>query len=400
MLKAILDQHSIQANDLARAIKQTGGRREGQPFGPAAISRLINHGEYPKATPQEEVQEQIEAYLKGRGVPLAELEGLWPAAATAGQGGQNNASTKERTSMIPDAQALSREAKKAYRLAFNPFEGFPANEETLLTDPMTEALEAFYEASQLRVLRAVVGESGSGKTTLKRLFRQRQGQHINLVEVLVTAMADTTRHGGKILPSTQIHTAIIRKLAGDDTRIPGDGQKRQALLMKCLLDTGNKGCLVFIDEAHDLPWATLSHLKRLHELAEGQLGIVLLGQLPLKHKLTPRLAPDIKEAGQRFPISLLPPLEPDEIADYLAARLGRCGVALDAVFEPDAPSALHEHLQRREQVDRRTERTVSESYPLAVGNLATLAINLCARATGGAERIGAAWVAAAAREVA
>lgn len=399
-LRDLLTRNNIPIADLARAVIQTHGRYRGQPFGRPALSALINHGAYPKTTPKEEVQAQIEKYLEGRGIPLAELTGLWTVAATAAQS-EDNAPDEERKTMLPDAQTLSPQAKKAFKLRFNPFEGLPLEDDDYyITDAMAGAQEAFYEASYLRVLRAVIGESGSGKTTLKRRFRLKEAQAVNIVEVLVTAMSDTEKRGGRIMPSTQIHTAIIRQLAGEDARIPGEGQARQSLLKRLLQSSadGGKGTLLVIDEAHDLASATLAHLKRLHELADGSLGIVLLGQPALKAKLTPRLSPEIKEAGQRFPTEFLPALEPEEIAGYLAARLARCKADLDAVFGPDAPQALHDHLQRREQEGRKAERVVSEAYPLAIGNLAVRAINLCARATGGAEKVGGAWIAAAARE--
>lgn len=398
MIREVLARHNIPVNELARAIKQTGGRRQGAPFGPAAISRIINHGEFPKATPEQEVKEQISTYLAGRGVPQAELEGLWTVAATTAQG-ESNAPDEERETMLPDAQALTRQAKKAFKLEFNPFEGLPLEDtDYYMTDAMWGAYEAFQEAAKLRVLRAIVGESGSGKTTLKRRFRIHESAHHNIVEVLVTSMSDNDKRGGRILPSTQIHTAIIRQLQGDDVRIPRDDEARQRLLRKVLGETGQKGCVVVIDESHDLPWATLSHLKRLHELADGTLGIVLLGQPPLKTKLTPKLAPAIKEAGQRFPTEFLPALEPDEIAGYLDIRLRRCGADFHSVFEADAPQALYENLRRHVQEGRKAATTISESYPLAVGNLAVMAMNLCAHKTGGAERVSGAWIALAAGE--
>lgn len=401
MLKAILSQHAIPVKDLAGAITQKGGRHEGRPFGPAAISRLINHGEFPRATPKEEVQTQITTYLQGRGVPLAELEGLWTAGATAIHS-ENNAPDAERKTMLPDAQVLTLQAKKAFGLRLNPFEGLPQTEaDYYLTDAMTGALEAFYEAAHLRVLRAVVGESGSGKTALKRLFRLREGRAVNLIEVLVTCMSDNERRGGRIMPSTQIHTAIIRQLAGEDAKIPADADARQRLSRRLLQIEAErkKPTLLIIDEGHDLPHATLSHCKRFHELAEGALGIMLLGQPGLKAKLTPRLSPEIKEAGQRFPTETLSPMEPDDITGYLASQLQRVGVKFETVFERDASAALAEGLARQVQDKRGPAIQVSEAYPLAINNLAVLAMNLCARSTGGAEKVSGAWVAAAVRGV-
>jgi type II secretory pathway predicted ATPase ExeA len=404
MLKDILTQHNIGAGELGRAIVQQGGRRAGMPLSAAAISRLINHNEFPAATPRTEVIRQANDFLTGRGVPADVLEKAWTTgeAVVHLSAAEAASSPPEDKTMLPDAQVLSREAKAAFRLRFNPFEGLPqADDDYFLTEAMRSALEAFHEAGQLRVLRAVIGESGSGKTSLKRLFRKRMAESLNIIEVLVTCMSDNESRGGRIMPSTQIHSAIIRHFGGDDARIPSDADARQRLSRRLLQSAadGGKGSALIVDEAHDLGASTLAHLKRFHELADGALGIVLLGQPALKAKLTPRLSPDIKEAGQRFPTEFLPPLETDEIAGYLDARLQRAGQSWTAVFGDDAPAAIAEHLTRRVQEGRGAAVVLSESYPLAINNLVVRALNLCARSTGGAETVSAGWIAAAAKEV-
>ena len=395
----------LRASDLARAVLQEG-RQAGKPLSGAATSRLIHRDEWPKETSRQTIQRQIKAFLTGSGIPEAEIEELWKAGATAIQSDTNRPGdagtpTEEKgKTMLPQAQILTRAARAKFGLPFNPFEGLPLTEgEYFLTEAMHGAMEAFGEAAQLRVLRAVVGESGSGKTSLKRLFRLKWGKSLNLIEVLVTTMSDNDKRGGRIMPSSQIHTAIIRHFEGDDARIPNSDdarQRRSRRLLQAAAESG-KGSLLVIDEAHDLGAHTFSHLKRFHELADGALGILLIGQPALAAKLSPRLAPEIKEAGQRFPVEWLPPLDAEEVKAYLGKRLAKAGAEYGAVFEPDAAAAIVQMLTRLEESGRGAAREVSEAFPLAVGNLAVAAVNRCAHL--GFERVTAAMVASAAREV-
>lgn len=401
-LKNVLTKHRISANTLRQHILQSG-RQAGKPLSAAAMSRLLNAGEFPAETPQEAIAKQIGEFFDARQIAV-DIKALWPTAPTANQSLDVNpapdaGSTTEVKTMLPTAHIVTQPARKKFGIQFNPFEGFPQIEaDYYLTDSMYVALEAFQEAAHLGVVRAIVGESGSGKTTLKKLFKLRSADSLNIVDVLVTTMSDNDKRGGRVMPSNQIHMALIRQLAGDDAKIPADAdarQKKSRRLLQASAEAGRRTLLI-IDEGHDLPSATLAHLKRFSEFAEGALGIVVIGQYGLQRKLTPRLNPDIKEVGQRFPVELLPPLEPDEIKDYLDKRLHRAGASFAKVFEADAPAALHHNLRRAVQ-DKRATVWISEAYPLAIGNLAAAAINRCAQL--GFERVSADLINATAREI-
>jgi type II secretory pathway predicted ATPase ExeA len=381
-LAALIQQHGIKAADLRRATAQAG-RRSGQPLSAAAMSDLINHGRWPKETPEEALKQQIENYLTGAGISPAQLTGLWTEAATPAHSetkrpGKDGAKHKQAEIMIPPAEILTQDARKAFKLKFNPFEGLPKNPgDYYVTDNMRFAKEAINEAADLSVLRAIVGESGSGKTAIKRMFKWDMDSKTTLIEVLVTNMSDTDKRGGRVMPSAQIHTTIIRRLAGENARVKADSHDRQMqcrLLLQSESESGRKIVLI-IDEAHDLHGNVIAHLKRIHELSDESFGMVLIGQPRLAAKLTPRLSPEIKEAGQRIPIETLKPLDVDEIAGYLDKRLLRVGATFGAVFSDDAPAAFAEHLTRREQQGRGPAVAVLETYPLAVGNLAVWAIN-------------------------
>ena len=397
-LRTILDSHKITANELRETLIQ----RNGRPMSKAAMSRLINHGDFPADTAREKIETQIQQFFIDRDIPV-DFKGLLPGATDSSNNTpeQSGQSINQRiVTMLPQAQLINQPARRKFGLTLNPFEGFPQTEsDYFLTDAMYSALESFHEAAQLGVVRAVVGESGSGKTTLKKLFRMRMGQSITLVDVLVTTMSDSEKRGGRVMPSTQIHTAIIRAIAGDDAKIPADADARQKRSRKLLQNSAETGkrTVLFIDEGHDLPIATLAHLKRFNEFAEGALGIIVTGQPGLQRKLTPRLSPEIKEAGQRFPVEILPPLDEAEIKAYLDKRLARAAQSFGGVFESDAPAAIAYHLRRSIQEGRGAATIISEAYPLSVGNLAAAAINRAAAL--GFDRVSGELISAAAREV-
>jgi hypothetical protein len=81
LLGEILKTHGIQRKKLAAAILQTGGK----PCGPALISRLVNHGEWPRNTPVTEMWAQIKKFLTEQGVSSEELSQAY-LALTGGAG--------------------------------------------------------------------------------------------------------------------------------------------------------------------------------------------------------------------------------------------------------------------------------------------------------------------------
>jgi type II secretory pathway predicted ATPase ExeA len=408
MLKDILARHGVRAVDLGRAIVQSGGRRAGKPLSQAATSLLINHGEYPKATPKEAVDNQIEVFLIGRGVPQAEIEGLRTAAATAARsdeprrdGPAPNRPQEDKT-MLPDASRLTNQARRHFRLSRDPFQDdINEMEDVYLGPGQYEALEAFNEAAQFGRFCAVIGESGSGKSTLRELFEEKsRGQKVQIIRPYITDMADTAAQG-RVLKSGQIHEAIIRKLA-PGVRVPNSPEARQDRSHRLLCESagaGYRNVLVF-EEAHDLPTQTLKHLKRFWEMKDGLkrvFGILLIGQPELATKLTVRMSWDTREVAQRCAVTKLLPLEVAEIAEYLRLKFARAGADAGALLEDGAAEAIAEHLVRRQAEGRGTARVISEAYPLAINNLVCRALNLCARV--GIPTVGPEQIAAAVKEV-
>lgn len=294
--------------------------------------------------------------------------------------------------MLPQSQTLNKQARRHFGLARDPFPDFPALDGLHKPDSFADCLEAFAEAAdrEAPAMRAIVGESGSGKSTLKRYAKDRLASEFETVELLVTTMAEAEGKGGKLLKSRDIHAAIIRHFKGPDASVPSDGNRLQVTTQQ-LIANESRPVLLIIDEAHDMNGHTLAHLKRLRELVDGRLGVVLFGQPRLADKLNPKLSPEIKEAGQRLRVEWLMPLDADairlwreggskpgaafaELAGFLGSRLATAGKTYNDVFEPGTDLAFAEKLSR--QAER---GVIVETYPLAVGNLAAAALNYAAR---------------------
>jgi type II secretory pathway predicted ATPase ExeA len=145
--------------------------------------------------------------------------------------------------------------------------------------------------------------------------------------------------------------------------------------------------LVF-EEAHRLPLSTFRHLKGLREDNKNGmkiiLGVLLIGQTELAQRLS-ESNPAIREVVQRCELLTLEPLG-KHLAAYIAHRFSRAGIIqADQVFEPAAMDAISrkltltsEHTTRGGGVSRLEKTSASMAYPLAVGNVATAAMNLAA----------------------
>ena len=403
MLSNLLQKHNISAAKLGRHIVQTGGRKSGCGLSAASMSRLLK-GEYPKSTPKNILERQIVEFFLARGIPAEEMTGLG-TAATAAPANETEPHTQipgshttQETHMLPDAQRLSSQAKKHFRLKRDPFQDDISEEDDIfLSASQYDALEAFTEASQFGRFCALVGESGSGKSTLRELFEERaKALKIQVIKPYVTDMSNADGKG-RLLKSSQIHEAIIRKLAPGQ-RIPQTPEAKQSRSHCLLMESsaaGYRNVLVF-EEAHDLPTQTLKHLKRFWELKDGLkrvFGILLIGQPELSTRLTVRMSWETREIAQRCALTILEPFDTAEIGHYLALKLARVGAESTTLFEPDAYEAIAAKLVRRQTQGRGQSNAISEAYPLAINNLVTQALNLCARIgipTVGGEQITAA----------
>jgi general secretion pathway protein A len=97
--------------------------------------------------------------------------------------------------------------------------------------------------------------------------------------------------------------------------------------------------VVIIDEAQNLSIPLLEEIRILSD-ADGQLQVVLVGQLELRHKLK---LPEMRQLDQRVSVHChLAPLECDGVAGYIAHRLQTAGGSPDRVrFSSEAIEAIY-----------------------------------------------------------
>lgn len=277
---------------------------------------------------------------------------------------------------------LYPQTRKHFGLFRNPFtDEVNSSADVFLSPDIRYVREAMYQTAVHGGMMAVSGESGAGKTLLLRDLEDRiaaDNLPITLIRPYVLAMEDNDQKG-KTLKATDIANAIMTAVVPLE-KIKRDSHARFAQLHRALKDShaaGYRHCLV-IDEAHSLPVPTLKHLKRFFELEIGfkkLLSIILLGQPELRIRLSER-DQAVREVVQRCEMVELPPLD-SNLDAYLKHKFDRAGKPIGEVIDTSGIEALRARLTL---VTRRGDepRAISLTYPLAVANLLTAAMNLAA----------------------
>jgi type II secretory pathway predicted ATPase ExeA len=181
-----------------------------------------------------------------------------------------------------------------------------------------------YAIGQGEGIIKVVGEVGSGKTMLCR----------KLVAQLPDSV-DSVYLGNPTLSSDDMLAAILADL-GIDPPEPGR-QARLAQLNAALLERHRAGrrVVVFVEEAQGIALENLEFLRLLTNLetaTDKLLQIVLFGQPELDAQLADAR---IRQLKDRVTLSLnLSPLNEQEVADYLRARLMVAGYRGPDLFPP------------------------------------------------------------------
>jgi type II secretory pathway predicted ATPase ExeA len=358
-----------------------------------SASLICNRNRWPRKRDPEALREDITRWLKERlsqddiYPPEAELKGLWKEAAASlqseDQPGAEAHDSFKRKEMLPRKASLTNEAKKHFRLIRPPFGDVETEADMFLSGNVRYSREFVLEKIRNGGFGAIVGESGSGKTTLMEEVEEYLSDSqaaATLIRPMICGM-DTGKDKGSPLKARSILLTILDAVAPDAKR-PADLPRLTETVRRVLAERreGDRRFCLVIDDAHRLSGPTLNHLKDVYELKLGRtrlLGIVLLGQLRLGSRLDPH-NPEVHQITQRCEVHYLPPLGAD-LEGYLERRYAAVGVAVDKVLAPDAYAAIRAKLAGR-TTDGSTRKQVSIdlTYPLAVNNLLTAAMNSAA----------------------
>ena len=221
--------------------------------------------------------------------------------------------------------------KEYYQLREEPFNITPDPRFLYLTDKHREALNhMLFGIRQRKGFICLTGEVGTGKTTLCRTLLGQLGPRHATALIL-----------NPVLTQTQLLRAVVDEFGIETKRRDRLGYLK--LLNEYLLEVNSSGrdAVLIIDEAQDMPKATLEMTRLLSNLeTESQklLQIVLVGQPELRAKLA---RPSLRQLAQRITIRFhLGTMTRHDTAEYIRHRLAVAGAAESARhqlrFDPGA----------------------------------------------------------------
>jgi general secretion pathway protein A len=223
-----------------------------------------------------------------------------------------------------------------YGLRERPFDLSPNPRFLFLSKGHKEALTHLrYGLSGRPGLTVLVGEAGTGKTTLVRAALQSVGNgdskvvHLSNPTLTRSEFYEYLANGfGLSSEAATSKTTFIRELA------------------TALVSAASAGGVLalVVDEAQSLPHALLEEVRLLTN-TEGAAGntvaIALVGQPELAERLN---EPGLRQLKQRVALRCeLMPLDLNETAAYVAARVRVAGGRPDVLFTRDAILTIHEH---------------------------------------------------------
>ena len=204
-----------------------------------------------------------------------------------------------------------------FGLEARPFHTTPDPYFLYLSPSHKQALGSIiYGVKEKKGFIAVTGQVGLGKTTILRSFLAQIDQ----------ANQHTIYLLNPNLSFTSVLKTLLRELEHDP--IEGDDAELVEQLHMVLIEEYQKGKMVvlLIDEAQNIPVATLEHLRMLSNLETPKdklIQIVLLGQ-PELDSLLDRY--ELRQIRQRIAVrAMIRPLSQQESVQYIQHRLDKAG---------------------------------------------------------------------------
>jgi general secretion pathway protein A len=187
----------------------------------------------------------------------------------------------------------------------------------------------------------VYGDIGTGKTTLCRTVLEQVPDNIYTALLLnpflseVELLRAILRDFGLISPQSTNRSESVSK----DDLIAGLNR-----FLLSIMEVGGRG-LVLIDEAQNIPTATLEQIRILSNLETNKqklVQMVLVGQSELKDVLA---QPELRQLNQRISLRCeLLPLSREETASYIQHRLNMASNGQPrVVFTPQAVKVIYNY---------------------------------------------------------
>lgn len=273
--------------------------------------------------------------------------------------------------MLLRNEKITPAAKRHFQLTRSPFEDdIQSRADVYTTANGRYVSRVMLDAALNHSFVAILGESGSGKSTLRDDLEERIHEERRPIIVIKPYPRQPKKSGGKTMQPSQIETAIFRTLAPGMSR-KSDPEERSSQIHELLKSSRAAGFshLLVIEEAHRLPVDTLKQLKNFMEMRDRLrrlIGVCLIGQTREMRALLNERDPEVREIVQRCEQIEMEPLDND-LQGYLEHKLGRVGVKLADVFEPDAIDAIRARLINKD--------SLSICHPQVVNNLVSRALN-------------------------
>jgi general secretion pathway protein A len=275
----------------------------------------------------------VSAALAAASAAIAAFEDPPPVAASD----EPVAPATASAALVPGLAGNAGPCELFYGLVEKPFDPAPDprfNFPAPAHDGILRDLRAAIDRHDGSIL--LTGAFGAGKTTLSRALVTLLGRRT------LVSFAGHATSARDLLCTVLVDFGVLSRTDAARDRLRDAAAAELASTLReflASLSALQAVALIIIDDAHTLPPAVLAELCVLADMAAESrlLQVLLAGEPVLAATLRrPELQPWAKRIGLRAEV---PPLGPDDLAGYVAHRLGVAGTT-DSVFNPAALERL------------------------------------------------------------